>query len=948
MLRGIIISLLMGLSSFVMAQDPNTILFTKLKIIDGYTEQPLESACVSIIDKESGKVLVDSMMPSWNRGNVNGETKKIFGGYVARAPRRSSYVFRFRCAGYDSEDYEVAPGAGPDGKPLLKYVFKNTYYVWKKTINLPDVAVKASKILMVMKGDTIEYNAASFRMAEGSMLDDLIRALPGAKLDNNGRITVNGEFVKSLLVNGRDFFNGDPKVALANLPAYTVNKVKVYRKAPEYAELMGERSEAEKEKDPLVMDVGLKREYQEGWISNYEVGGGSGLDGNFDEKWLGRMFGMRYTNHSSIAVYANANNLSDAGMPSGKGEWKRTDATTGNRKTYMGGIDFSLDPKDTDIHFKTSLQAEHQDVDNQSRTMREDYYAEGNTYRNAISFYNPRMTNIRWNAKLEAKTGKTFLYVNPNVHYSRNKSEGLTETHVAEELDSLYSREQRSNSLETEWGTSLNAGGFTVIGNDFLNYSADFSYGKSKYESNVMDRIVYNSAETGNIYEQRKSNVPKSNYGYSLGMTYEKHFSGADTAFFKMNYWLGYKYTQRFNSGHQDLYRCDEDWLTPSASSAFVLDQANSYHTTRMERIHTANYYLNMYFGKVGVEFEGDVNVYNRGIDDLRNAEKRSKTKDNVTFNPSLSVSYNSKLGKMRLKGAINNNLPDIMDLLDVRDESDPLNHFTGNAELKTTRGYNMGFMYELKKKRFMRILRFNADYNIWENSIGMAQILDRASGVTTYKPMNIDGNRLASANVYYSQFLDKGSHWNISNTLGYSYRRSVDFSGESYVNDDNSIYLNKQEVDNSILNDEFRLDYRFESFSISALANVKWTRLSSRNENFNNFSYTDFNYGISLSTPLLWGIDLSTDIMAYNRRGYSYASMNTTDWVWNASLSRALGKSKQWVVKMIGFDLLRQLSNVKHIVNAQGRTETWYNTVPSYATLHVVYRLDIKPKKRR
>ena len=278
MLRGIIISLLMGLSSFVMAQDPNTILFTKLKIIDGYTEQPLENACVSIIDKESGTVLVDSMMPSWNRGNVNGETKKIFGGYVARAPRRSSYVFRFRCSGYDSEDYEVAPGAGPDGKPLLKYVFKNTYYVWKKTINLPDVAVKASKILMVMKGDTIEYNAASFRMAEGSMLDDLIRALPGAKLDNNGRITVNGEFVKSLLVNGRDFFNGDPKVALANLPAYTVNKVKVYRKAPEYAELMGERSEAEKEKDPLVMDVGLKREYQEGWISNYEIGGGSGLD----------------------------------------------------------------------------------------------------------------------------------------------------------------------------------------------------------------------------------------------------------------------------------------------------------------------------------------------------------------------------------------------------------------------------------------------------------------------------------------------------------------------------------------------------------------------------------------------------------------------------------------------------------------------------------------------
>ena len=86
---------------------------------------------------------------------------------------------------------------------------------------------------------------------------------------------------------------------------------------------------------------------------------------------------------------------------------------------------------------------------------------------------------------------------------------------------------------------------------------------------------------------------------------------------------------------------------------------------------------------------------------------------------------------------------------------------------------------------------------------------------------------------------------------------------------------------------------------------------------------------------------------MAYCRRGYAEKAMNTTDWVWNLTLSKALGKSKQWVVKAIGFDILHQLPNTQRSVNAQGRTEIRYNTVSSYALLSLTYRLDIKPKKK-
>lgn len=100
----------------------------------------------------------------------------------------------------------------------------------RKEIQLGEATVKATKLMMVMKGDTLVYNADAFQLAEGSMLDKLIAMLPGVELKKDGVIMVNGRRVERLLVNGEDFFTGSPKVALENLPAYTVDKVKVYER----------------------------------------------------------------------------------------------------------------------------------------------------------------------------------------------------------------------------------------------------------------------------------------------------------------------------------------------------------------------------------------------------------------------------------------------------------------------------------------------------------------------------------------------------------------------------------------------------------------------------------------------------------------------------------------------------------------------------------------------
>ena len=133
---------------------------------------------------------------------------------------------------------------------------------------MPLPIFKGTRIQVAYKGDTIVYDASAFKLPEGSMLDGLIRQLPGAELKDNGDIYINGVKIDYLTLNGKDFFKGDNKVMLDNLPYFTVKNLKVFYKDTKKSEMLGRQVE---EQD-YVMDVTLKREYSRGYIANAEVG----------------------------------------------------------------------------------------------------------------------------------------------------------------------------------------------------------------------------------------------------------------------------------------------------------------------------------------------------------------------------------------------------------------------------------------------------------------------------------------------------------------------------------------------------------------------------------------------------------------------------------------------------------------------------------------------------
>ena len=249
---------------------------------------------------------------------------------------------------------------------------------------LDEVVVKATKIKMVMRGDTMVYNADAFNLSEGSMLDALVRQLPGVTLDG-GVIKVNGRAVSTLLVDGRDFFNGDAKKALENLPAYTVNKVRVYDKQGKDSRLMG-RDMGDK---ALVVDVGLKKQYNRGFIGNVDLAAGS------KSRYSASLFSMLYSKSSRLTLTGIMNNVNDGQTPGEDGALSELpDAGGGKQSTRRLGINYRYEGKDEDSYFSSDNNIGYTDNDQRSRVNTQTFLTGGDYFHLSSSSNRSRLTDF--------------------------------------------------------------------------------------------------------------------------------------------------------------------------------------------------------------------------------------------------------------------------------------------------------------------------------------------------------------------------------------------------------------------------------------------------------------------------------------------------------------------------------------------------------------------------
>lgn len=955
----LLISLITFCFSFIgLAQ--NTYLSVTLNPIDRVTESTLPEARVSLLHPIDS-IEVDTFRRITILGDVIKRYKYVYENSHVTLPFK--HIVRVESQGYETLYYDlnVLPSEEKHhevirnmGNVPLQRVFSQ---------RLGEATVTASRIMMVMKGDTLVYDANVFQLAEGSMLDELIKQLPGVRLESGGRITVNGNFVSSLLVNGKDFFSGDPKVALQNLPAYMVNKVKAYQKAPDDAYLT--RSANDKRphmEDPWVLDIALKRQYAQGYIANAELAH-SVYESN---PILGRLFGLRFSDKSRIALYASGNNINMNGSPqTDSGNWEEYMKKKGKTKMAEAGAFYYVENHNRKIRFKSSLKTGMDEEDLERFSSATSFLPELNSsYTTSSEKRRNKNIYVTWNNGFTFILPATFIRFSPGFSYSYDRKHGHYRSAEGnklldrEGLDSIITTnkcgEDFLNLLFTEnhggthnWGTSGVADTKISLKTFHMNtlglqmrykYNHERGYDMQHYTLLTAD----GTADKRNRYDNR----PESSYMYVIMADYPIiDISRKGKLYFTD------RYSQQFSSSERMLYRLDklgDEWmpdkapigLLPSASKLYeqCVDSLNSYHRTHFYRDNSAE--LRWYYRMENLQVSARlplITTYER-LNEWRPDTTKQHIRKEVYTCPQISF----KLKGVELRFDMNHKSPSQTLMLDVIDDSNPLSVFLGNPSLKSSYEYYISTEWSGFQQERMRQWKLGLYLNAIDNALGQLRQFNPQTGGYTYTPWNIDGNRGLWITGVLSQTIDKKKRWYLNSGANVKLDRSVDFA-----NTDNTDNFQKSVVHNLHVSPNMGIDYRYSQWHAGFKASADWDRLTSSQEGFETLSQVDMLYTLSLKAPLPLGIDFNTDMNLFMRRGYGDPSMNTDEWVWNLNLVRSIDKRKNWLVKLSAHDLLGQLSSVRRTLNAQGRVETTSNTITRNVMLHLIWKFNKKPSKK-
>lgn len=915
-----------------------------ITVKDAATKISLQGASVTILDKDSA--FVDScQMITINMG----DRKKYF--YASQIEGRSPYYY-IRCEkkGYLSQLVKV--DAADDIKPepiMLK----------RAPRTLREATVTATKVMMVMKGDTIVYNADAFELAEGSMLDQLISRLPGVKLNAGGVITVNGNRVSNLLIDGKDFFNGDANVALENLPAYMVKNVKSYQKAPDNAYLTRKDNKPHAD-DPWVIDVTLKKEYHQGWIANAEAGGGT------KDKYLGRVFGTYFSDRARVGFYGNANNTNSNQRAGSDGKWENEDAMMGENTLQKGGLFASFyGGKDSErpIRFITTLEASHNKDVNESRGNSVNFYESGNTYGKVNSLYNSKNYNLNWIGALSIPTSFAYIHLDQYFYYTSSSTNSQQQsvlsryilpdewTNMTEGLVNSYTDLSQSKASNLSYAALLDA---TVKLPHDKEFSVNFAVNTrtSTDKTNSLYNLITQGVEPTTDFRNRYNHNKQQNLQLLGSIDYPlieiKKSHGKISHNISTNYHIEHQNQQ----GNRNFYRLDRlggDWALPDRkllgqlpsttdSLALATDWGNTNHTTTRQTMHNVG--LRYSFEKNDLYFHAALPMaFTRNvIDDLRmKDQQRHIVKHYQWLQPSFSLSIKN----IKMSGSIAHTAPQMSLLLDVTDDSNPLFITKGNTTLKPTNIYNATLGYTLNKTKHAQNLNAEWGYSAQQNAVGQARYYDAETGVTTSMAQNINGNWQTHVTIGYACSLDKKQKWTFDVSATETFQNSVDFQQTSLMPTSA-----KSEVKNWFMQGNVALAYHCKLFNAALKSAVDWQHATSKLTGFQTINSINHLYTFTNQWSLPWSMVIDTDLTYYVRSGYADHTMNSHEWIWNMAVAKRMLKSKALSLKLSGHDILAQRRSIVRTLNAQGRTETWHNVVPRYFMLSLVYHFSKSPRK--
>ncbi len=926
----------------------------KLKLIDAKTSAPVAFATASVTVKgetaPAKYVLTDSE-----------------GTAVLTKLKKGTYIFKADLMGYRPYQQEIAVEKNMD----LGQIKMEEDAEVLDAARITDVGNP-----IVVKKDTIEYTATSFKTSDNDMLEELLKKLPGVEVEADGTITANGETIKKITIDGKTFFLDDPQLASKNIPAKLIEKVKVVEKKSEQAQFTG----IDDGEEETVIDLSMKPGMMQGWFGNVMGGGGHdvpgpGSDMN-DWRYQGAAMMGRFTEKSQISIILNGNNTNNrgfndmagsmdmgmrgGGMGRGMGGWGRSNGIT---TSWMGGLNGAFDLLDDKMELGGNYLYSGMINDVIEESSKITYLDDGSRLlydKDGMS--RSKYMGHRFGVRLEHKfTENTSIIFEPQFNFGNGDynqfSDFQTDTEAGDVREATNKGKTSNLGSYDHWSASgfflfrqrIGKPGRTISANVRYNFRGSDSYGFNRSLTTVNPEAEGEENEIINQrYIQDNSNMSLSGrVVYTEPLT--KHL------FLEANYQYSWNKNvsgkKTFNSGNDMI----EDGLPVYSDSEEQPD--SRYSNDILNRAITQRAGLNISWqkDKFRAQIGASANPTDTYNETTGHDEYRSKV---VNWSPQAMLNYEfNDNTNIRFFYFGRSSQPSTSQLMPVPDNSNPLNISLGNPNLDPYFNHNIRGMFGYTNKKTFTSVHARFGASLVEDAITNAQWYDKA-GVQYSIPVNGPGTGSADMRVMVNSPFGKTGLSIFSMTFA-RYNQSTSYIGKGTLDTDLYYDADEASFDYGLFNRDFPNLGESDMFVTNKIQTMSFTqrlRLTYRNDfveltaggrtRMNKSWYTIENaqtnptWNNQIDASMNWTIPGGINLMAdvdYNWYN-GYTTPQEDEVILNAEITKLLFKEK-FTLAVKAYDILGQSKNLSVSDASNYHQETRNNTLGRYIIVSLTYR---------
>jgi len=895
------------------------------------------------------------------------------GWFTIKKVPQGEYLLRYSFMGYSTVDFDFKVLKEDRDRQLG--VFK----MYESSILLTEAVIEDALPPTQVVDDTLMFNVSAFRVPEGSVLEELIKRLPGVEVDENGGITVNGKTVSRILVDGQEYFGNDRSMATKNLPVNIIHRIKTYQRKSDLARITG----IDDGEEETVMDLEIKPNMRNGWLHNIDGGIGKPVGKNDYGDWIKYLWSGRYTlnrfqANTQLSINANTQN-------SGRGNGVSYQTQIGVNFSKNLGEPFPRRRNEFPLVVGGNVRFNGSTSRSISESESETFATEhqSSSFRNNRSSSNSGNGSVNGEFRMEWRPDSSLnIIFRPSFQLSKNNSNSSsgsvtfnTDPYIATDMVDIldeytqakYNEIMDSIGVNSQVSTSHTEGSSNQISGEFQfnkrfndlgrNFTVRFTFGATKGTNDNFshsEQKYYQRPERDTIMNRYNAS-PTDNSNWSGRIMWSEPIDSG-----RGNLQVSYQVQVNNRNQNRETYVfwgddfanwVDDDWALPDDLSKWRNDEL-SRTATNVSRNHTLT--LQFRYNGEKSNFNIGVNFMPQytGMDNFQYMGKVIGDTSRVVYNWSPSLNYRYRWNRqqsVQITLRTNTSQPSMEDMMDIRDDSNPLNIRSGNPALLPTlrNSAEVNFQNYIQETQKTINLRISLENNL--RSISQRTDYDPATGVSETKPQNMDGfwtNWSTNLNLSFNQTIPN-SKWRYSTSATAQFRHQESYMRTGSIGNYNAgsssggaAVLSTTESISAGENGS--LTYRNDWFEATVNGRFNYSHSENNQRQNQNMDTYTFSYGGRANARLPWrNLNLGTDLTMQSRRGYS-GSYNRNDLIWNANASFSFLKGNAGTIQIQYYDILNDESNVNRSVSTTGRTDTKNNNIHSYIMVHFILRVNV------